>query len=79
MSQDLSLMRPLDQSLFWAFLILSTTFWTSLRVGVLARVEGRLVRFSVCLSLPSIERSHLSIAEPLHEIAVSLEAIVLLR
>ena len=37
------------------------------------------MRFSACLSLLSIGRSHLSIAEPLLEVADSLEAIVLLR
>ncbi len=49
------------------------------RVGVVARVEEHLVRFSACPFLLSIEHSHLSIAVTLLEVADSLGAIVQLR
>jgi hypothetical protein len=42
-------------------------------VGVAACVERHLVQFSACSFLLSIGRSHLSIAEPLLEVADSLE------
>lgn len=80
MSQDLSPMGLLDQSLSWVFFE-SFDHFLDFFAGRSCGSRGGtfLVRFSACPFLLSIGRSHLSIAESLFEVADSLEAIVLLR